>query len=83
MSKGEKNIYKYLLIAVLGGSGTMGAAKWVSMLWKPYVEINGKRMEEMVESKNLLMDVNFNLRVLQFQREGHSLDKAIEQANKE
>lgn len=81
MSKKDFDWKKYIIIALLGSSGIGGGAKWINMLWEPYEIISQKRMEEAVHSRNELKEINFNLKVTQYQAEGYSLDSAIEQVN--
>ena len=79
--KKEFDYKKYLIIALLGTSGVGGAAKWINILWEPYERISEKRMEEAVHSRNELKEINFNLKVTQYQAEGYSLDSAVYQVN--
>ena len=82
----SKDNIKWAVIAVLGGSGSMGVKTWIDALWGPYTIENAKKLEEERLTRHELERLNYNTLVIQNLLAGSDkmkLEKAIETTNEE
>jgi len=82
----NKDLQKWAMIAVLGGSGMGGGfhlKNLIAQLWEPYRVENEKRLEEQRHTRHELERLNYNIHVIQHQLTGKKLEQAIELTNED